>query len=149
MIKKLFSKIIQSKTGNIIYQFFRYFFAGGTAFIVDFSLMIILKEFAGLHYLAAATVSFLVALFVNYLISVNWVFNIHKRNKVSYELIIFLTTGAIGLLINDGVIWALREKINIDYRIAKLIATCIAFFWNFLSRKIILFNKFEAKNENK
>ena len=65
-----FKKIFYGASDNLLIQFVRYFFVGGFAFIVDFGLLYILTEYAGLHYLLSATLSFIAGLVVNYIIRV-------------------------------------------------------------------------------
>ena len=78
-----FKKIFYGASDNLLIQFVRYFFVGGFAFIVDFGLLYILTEYAGLHYLLSATLSFIAGLVVNYIISCIWVFNNSKfRNRI-------------------------------------------------------------------
>lgn len=57
-----FKKIFYGASDNLLIQFVRYFFVGGFAFIVDFGLLYILTEYAGLHYLLSATLSFIAGL---------------------------------------------------------------------------------------
>ena len=49
-----FKKIFYGASDNPLIQFVRYFFVGGFAFIIDFGLLYILTEYAGLHYLLSA-----------------------------------------------------------------------------------------------
>ncbi len=44
-----FKKIFYGASDNLLIQFVRYFFVGGFAFIVDFGLLYILTEYAGLQ----------------------------------------------------------------------------------------------------
>ena len=74
-----FKKIFYGASDNLLIQFVRYFFVGGFAFIIDFGLLYILTEYAGLHYLLSATLSFIAGLVVNYIISCIWVFNNWSR----------------------------------------------------------------------
>lgn len=140
-IRQHIDNILKNEANNFIVQFFRYFISGGTAFLVDYSILIFLKELFNVHYLIAATISFIIALFVNYAICKIWVFSIYKKNNKIFEILIFFLTSLFGLVINDVTLWFFKELINFDYRIAKLFATAIAFIWNFLSKKVILFKK--------
>lgn len=72
-------------------QFFRYFFVGGLAFIIDYGLLIFFTEIFKIYYLISATISFLCGLVVNYTISIFWVFKtMHclcgSYRKISYQL---------------------------------------------------------------
>ena len=100
-----FKKIFYGASDNLLIQFVRYFFVGGFAFIVDFGLLYILTEYAGLHYLLSATLSFIAGLVVNYIISCIWVFNNSKfRNRI-VEFLFFAAIGVVGLGFNDLLIW--------------------------------------------
>ena len=91
-----FKKIFYGASDNLLIQFVRYFFVGGFAFIIDFGLLYILTEYAGLHYLLSATLSFIAGLVVNYIISCIWVFNNSKfRNRI-VEFLFFAAIGVVG-----------------------------------------------------
>ena len=82
-VTDLFHKLFYGSTDKLLVQFVRYFFVGGFAFVVDFGLLYILTEYAGLHYLLSATLSFIAGLLVNYIISCLWVFNGSKfKNRL-------------------------------------------------------------------
>ncbi|MCK4942512.1 MAG: GtrA family protein, partial [Candidatus Aminicenantes bacterium] len=90
MQKNNISKALMlQKTDNFIIQFFRYGFAGGAAFIVDFSLLYFLTEYLHIYYLISAALSFIPGLLVNYLLSVHWVFNNRVLENRSTEFIFF------------------------------------------------------------
>jgi putative flippase GtrA len=132
-------QLFEGKTDDALVQLFRYVFVGGAAFAVDFGLLWALKEFAHLHYLIAATLSFAAGLTTNYLLSTRWVFNRAKMKSKTAEFAIFTLIGIVGLLLNDLIMWFFTEKLALYYLLSKIVATLIVFFWNFLSRKFILF----------
>ncbi|MCD7899170.1 MAG: GtrA family protein [Bacteroides sp.] len=135
----LTNKIFIIPTNNTLIQLFRYLFVGGFAFVIDFSLLYVLVECFYLHYLLSATISFICGLFINYLISIKWVFQRNKRNKI-IEFISFSLIGVVGLLINNLFIWIFTEYIHIYYMISKLLTASIVVLWNFFARKYLLFS---------
>jgi len=137
----MLNKLFIEKTDNTLIQLFRYTFVGGIAFVVDFSSLYLLTEFAGLHYLHSAAIAFILGLVVNYILSILWVFNSRTVNKKIVEIIIFAVIGIIGLGLNEVMIWFFTEQLTIYYLYSKLISTVIVYFWNFLARKYILYNK--------
>ncbi len=137
MLNKLFVK----KTNNTLIQLFRYTFVGGIAFVVDFVSLYLLTEFAGFHYLYSAAIAFILGLIINYILSILWVFNGRTVNKKIIEIIIFAVIGIIGLGLNELMIWFFTEQLTIYYLYSKMISTVIVYFWNFLARKYILYNK--------
>ena len=145
MISNLISKTIVKKTNNGFIQFVRYGLVSVIALAVDFGCMVLLVELFSIHYLVAATVSFISGLAVNYLLSRAWVFTERKYESRVKEFIIFTSIGIVGLLLNNSIMWLAVEKIGIYYIFSKIIATILVFFWNFGLRKMLVFK--EVKTE--
>ena len=127
------------KSSDYDIQFLRSVVVSVVALVFDFSTLVGLKQGLGVHYLLAATIAFLLGVAVNYLLSSYWVFAERKVEKRHHEVVIFVVICAIGLLFNLVIIYLLVEILNVDYRAAKLFATVVVFFWNFLARKKFLY----------
>lgn len=140
-MNRWFEKLFKAPTENFLIQLFRYGFVGGAAFIVDYGILILLTELFGLHYLLSATISFLLGLITNYLLSISWVFNKRSVSNRWTEFFIFSVIGIIGLGLNNLIMYLCTEKVLIHYTISKIVATVIVFFWNFLARKALLFKE--------
>ncbi len=138
IIQKIKSLFMGEAKGTIV-QLFRYGFVGGAAFVVDYGALYALTEFAGLHYLLSATISFILGLTVNYLLSISWVFNNGKLSNRLLEFLVFALIGVIGLGLNTLIMYVSTDLLSIHYMISKIISTILVFFWNFFARKIILF----------
>ena len=135
----LFQKLFYGTTDKLLVQFVRYFFVGGFAFVVDFGLLYSLTEYAGLHYLLSATLSFIVGLLVNYIISCIWVFNNSKFKSRIVEFLFFAAIGVVGLGLNDFFIWLFTDCIGTHYMFSKIVATALVYLWNFFARKYLVF----------
>ena len=59
------TSLFTGQTDSPTVQVFRYTLVGGLAFVVDYTSLVLLKEVAGLHYLSAAAVAFLLGLATN------------------------------------------------------------------------------------
>ena len=125
-----------------------YLIVGGIAFAADFTTLILLTEKAGLHYLWSATIAFLVGTTINYLLSTRWVFSVRSVKSRVDEYILFAALGMIGIALNSGIIALLVELAGVAYPIAKLVATGLVLFFNFGSRKWLLFSHFSFKFVN-
>ena len=145
MINDFISKIIIKKTNNGFIQFVRYGLVSVIALAVDFGGMVLLVELFSMHYLVAATVSFISGLVVNYLLSRAWVFTERKYESRVKEFIIFTGIGIVGLLLNNSIMWLAVEKIGIYYIFSKIIATILVFFWNFGLRKMLVFKQVKTE----
>lgn len=138
-LNHIFRKLFYGSTDKLLVQFVRYFFVGGFAFVVDFGLLYILTEYAGLHYLLSATLSFIAGLLVNYIISCIWVFSDSKFKNRLVEFLIFAAIGIVGLALNDALIWLFTDCIGTHYMFSKIVAAALVYLWNFFARKYIVF----------
>ena len=142
-MKISFKKILFGNTTNLFIQFFRYTLVGGLAFVVDLVLLFVLTEYAHWHYLVSATLSFLVGLLVNYILSTQWIFRSSKIKNKKIEFILFGLIGVIGLGLNNVLLYFFTDLIGLYYMLSKLITAVLVYAWNFLGRRYFLFN---AKN---
>jgi putative flippase GtrA len=139
LLKTLSRKLIKEQTDKILIQFIRYFVVGGTAFIVDIGSLYILTEFFGIYYLISASISFILGLITNYLLSISWVFNKRTLDSKKLEFGVFTLIGIVGLALNGVLIWFFTEYLQIYYILSKIIAAAIILSWNFAARRFILF----------
>ncbi|MCD7741294.1 MAG: GtrA family protein [Ruminococcus sp.] len=145
--------MVAGKTNNTFIQFFRYIFVGGGATVVQWGILVLLVELFGLNANLSNAIGFIGGLVTNYLISTYWVFDESKVKNKAAEFTAFALIGVVGLGINQGIIWIFDKPLadakvfgNLlsperYYLIGQVLATGVAFFWNFFARKILLYNK--------
>jgi putative flippase GtrA len=138
-IHLLLESIKRAPSKDISVQVVRSLVVSVIAFIADFGMLIFFKEALGVNYLLAATLSFGIGVFVNYVLSVRWVFANRKLSNRNKELIIFIIICSVGLVLNSVIIAGMVQVVGMDYRFAKIVSTIIVFFWNFIARKKILY----------
>lgn len=128
-------------TDRFLLQAFRYVFVGGVSFVLDWLTLFALGR-AGLHYLIAAAVAFLVGLTANYFLSKKFVFveNPDKVNK-KVEFIVYGLIGLAGLLLTEGFMYLFTELMHLHYLVSKIVAAVLVLAWNFVARKVILYRK--------
>ncbi len=132
--------LFKRPSDDVRIQLLRYFVVGGTAFAVDFGLLWLLTESAGLHYVLSAALAFTAGLTVNYALSVIWVFNRHALRSRAAEFALFAVIGVVGLGLNEAILWGLTEWAGVHYLASKTVAAAVVFAWNFTARKYMLFN---------
>ena len=98
-----------------------------------------LVEWGGIYYLTAKVFSFMAGLTTNYLLSVFWVFNQRRVKNRLLEFTINAMIALVGLGINLVVLRFATENLGIYYLISNVFAAGVAFIWNFLAKKKILF----------
>jgi len=121
-------------------QLIKYVGVGGTAALVEWTSFALLIRAARLHYLAAVTISFIIATAVNYLLSVVFVF-VRGRHPAHKELILLYLVSAIGLFMNLLLMSLFVGLFSLQKMPSKISATGIIFFWNFGARKMWVFEK--------
>jgi putative flippase GtrA len=127
-------------SNNYINQVIRYLISGVIAFLIDFGILYFCTEQLKLHYIISSIIGFSVGLFIIYIFSIYWIFN-YRKTKAIYEILIFIFTGLIGILLTTVLMWVLTESFQLYFLFSKLITTVVVFIWNFLSRKLLLFSK--------
>ncbi len=134
------SETIDDSSKSFDTQLFRYALVGGVALLADLGVLVTLTEMFGVHYLVSAVFGFGVGVTVNYLLSVLWVFTDHALQSRWLEFAVFLVLGIMGLGLNEISLYVLSGVLGAHYVLAKFAATVLTFFWNFGSRKMLLFS---------
>lgn len=123
------------------FEFFRYFSVSLVALIADFIVFSFGIRVIGIPWFFSATAGFIFGVSVAYYLSIRYVFSKRKmRASPSLEFVIFLTVGISGLLVTQLTLWIGIEELRWKPELAKLIAAGFTFVFNFLIRKIALFN---------
>ena len=124
--------------GKLVQQFMKFGVVGVIAFVIDYGLLALLTELFGINYLVSATISFTASVVFNYVASMRYVFTHKEGMSRRREFVIFVVLSVIGLLINNGCMWAGVELLGVHYLLTKIVATAIVMIWNFVTRKIFL-----------
>ena len=140
-MKRGIDKLLKSPSGNLFVQLTRYFVSGGVAFVVDASLLYVLTEWLGLHYLFSTVLSYSVGLVITYLFSILWVFDSRSVDNRVLEFSVFASIGVMGLGLTSLFMWLFTSRCGLYYIISKAITTVIVFVWNFVAKKLLLFRR--------
>ena len=117
----------------------RYFVVGGISASVDIGFFFVFAKLLGFNYLAVATIGFLIAVPVNYLLSVRFVFTSGARFKPLHELALVYLVSSVGLGLHLTVLYAAIDVLGFELMLSKFIATGSVFLWNFLARNYFVF----------
>ena len=111
------------------------------AFATDFSLLWVLVERIGLHYLLASTISFVAGTAVVYWVSVRHAFKFRRLSDARAEFGIFAVIGCLGILLNVALMFVFVDRVGMHYLAAKVVSAAITFCTNFALRRWLLFSK--------
>ena len=139
MENRLFQKLLVIKSDRTVVHLLRSILSSNVSFALDFGILVLLTEVVHLHYLISNGIGFMVGTSLNYTLCILWVFSkrsIRNRN-LEYWLYIFIGLSGVGL--NELFIWLFTEQLHIYYLISKILAGSTVFFYNFVTRKYLLF----------
>jgi putative flippase GtrA len=105
---------------------------GVIAFAIDLGCLLLLVEHLPL--LAANTLAFLVANAANFALGHVWVFGQSLGSAAAPQYAKVLAVSAVGLAINDAVVWGGVVLLSLPLVASKVVATVVALAWNFAAR---------------
>lgn len=131
-------------------EIIRFAVSGGVCFLIEFALLVLLRDTCGLDTLAATPIAFTVSVIVNYLFCVKWVFP-DAGKQGNKARIAFFVSSVMGLFLNEGLMWLFRVVFGEDavvftvfsftvtmYMVNKVLATLIVMVWNYITKRYIL-----------
>lgn len=132
-------KLLVEPTTRPTIQFFRYVFVGGCSFLVDAGVLWLCVQM-GLHYLFAACFGFVAGLLFNFFLSRALVFRAQTaRVGRALEFAGYALIGLVGLGLTEILLYFCTEIVLLHYMISKVIASAVVLFWNFIARKLLLY----------
>ncbi len=128
-------------------RFVRFAVVGGVGTIVDFTILVVLKEVVGLPLLLANTISYLAGVANNFTLNRVWTYPEARSKAVWRQFVQFLMVSTAGLILNNLIVHLLAQPLgdllnmqNTGYIAAKVLATGIVVFWNFTANRLWTFN---------
>ncbi len=124
--------------GKLMEQVLKFGVVGFLAFGIDYGVLMLLSQVFGVDPVISAAISFCVSLVFNYLASMRFVFSHRDDMSRSREFVTFLILSAIGLGINELIMWggvSLIGNSALAVTAVKVFATAVVMVWNFVSRK--------------
>ena len=131
-------------------EIMKFVVTGGVCFVIEYAVLVLLKEAAHMSVMVATPLAFLVSVAANYLMCVLWVFD-GAKNSGHAAQIGFLLTSGIGLALNWLIMAALTALFGEDavlltiaglslkvYMVNKVIATLLVMIWNYFTKRLVL-----------
>ena len=110
-------------------QFIKFCVVGGTGVVVDFGITFLFKEKLKLNKYIANSLGFMAAASTDYLLNRWWTFRSHDP-EVAQQYVQFVGISAIGLILNNIIIYLLNDKARLNFYLSKLIAIGLVTLWN-------------------
>jgi putative flippase GtrA len=121
-------KYIQHRTTQ---RFLRYFAVGGSTFLFDILLLVVLTKIFNVNYIIATAGAFMVAVSINYFISRKYVFKFTDR-KILHGYLYFLIFAGLGAVaVTAGTVF-LTEVVGIYFVLSRIIVSSLVGLCNYL-----------------
>ncbi|MBR4333514.1 MAG: GtrA family protein [Clostridia bacterium] len=135
---------------NGLMEGLRFIVTGGVCFLVELAALVLLRDTCGLDTLIAVPIAFLIAVILNYLLCVKWVFS-GAGDQGNAAKAGFLVTSVMGLFLNELLMLVFRGVFGEDavlftlfgftvtmYMFNKTLSTAIVMVWNYFTKRAIL-----------
>lgn len=119
-------------------QLFKFGLVGGSGYLINLAVFVVLSDSLGMHHLVAAVGAFCVAVANNFLWNRHWTFEPGDGHP-AFQAARFLTVSVAALLINLAVLEALISGTSLGGLTAQAIAVAVAMPFNFLGNKLWTF----------
>lgn len=119
-------------------QVFKFILVGGFCACIEFITFNIFIDFFKIEYLIANVISIVIAVVINYVLSRAFVFEKSKHSKRN-EFLSFVLFSVLAIVLNQLILWVFFEVIKLDIRLCKALAIVIVAFFNYLTKKHIVF----------
>ncbi|KLU62345.1 GtrA-like protein [Peptococcaceae bacterium CEB3] len=139
----------------LVFEILRFLIVGSLAFVVDFAILALSVRYLfhvnhGWGLYAATAFGFLAGVVTNYALSVLFVFRSAKASRRSpKEFLVFAELGFVGFLLTEGGMYLGVGVLALNYQIAKVLVTGLVLVWNYLSRKLVVFQPNQPKTKER
>jgi putative flippase GtrA len=116
-----------------------YFFVGGVSFLANFGIFLIFVHLMGLHWVAGNLAGFVIGTFINYMLSVRFVFKSKNFLRRDFEVFLAFIVSALGVVLETMLIHLGHDMASLNLNVSKLAAAGVVFFWNYGARRFLIF----------
>lgn len=118
-------------------QMLKFLIAGGLSTVANFAVLYTLTEFAHIYYLASATVAFIVAFVVSFLLQKFWTFD-QNTGAAHTQITLYFIAAMVNLVATVGLLYLFTDLLHLWYMLSAFFtALIIAIASFFLYRSVI------------
>ena len=131
---------------NLFKKFIGFTGVGAIATGIQYLILILLKEVAGVPAVTASASGYAISAVLNYLMKYHWVFASNARHRSAaprYALI-----SAIGFALNTSLMYVGTEMLSLYYLLVQVAATGLVLLWNFFANAFWTFNQTGRSNQH-
>jgi len=121
-------------------KLFSYLCVAFVGFVTDLMVYAFLVYMADVDYMIASIPSFFVSTFVNYVLSIIFVFKSNIKFSRSREIFYIYLVSGIGLVWHQLFLYISVDIIELHIMAGKILSLGLVFFWNYLIRRMFIFS---------
>ena len=141
LFKNIAENTLEARIRRAVRQFIKYCLVGAIGLFVNLIVYSLLVKGAHFHYLAGATMSFIVAVTNNFILNKYWTFG-NPQGGMFMQAGRFLIISGTSLVLNLMMLRLLIEDLNLDNKIvAQVIAISLVTVFNFTGNKMWSFRR--------
>lgn len=118
----------------------KYLIAGGTAALVDLSLLYFLTDILDIWYLISASLAFIVAFFVSFFLQKFWTFRDTDKEIMYKQMGVYLAVALTNLVLNIAFMYILVDGFKIWYMSAQFVVGGLIACESYFVYKTFIFN---------
>ena len=123
-----------------------YFFVGGVSFLANFGIFLMFVHLMGLHWVLGNIAGFIAGTFVNYVLSVRFVFKSKNFLRRDFEVYLTFMVSALGVGLETILIHLEHDVASLNLNVSKLGAAGVVFFWNYGARRFLIFGAVKGRD---
>jgi putative flippase GtrA len=120
-------------------QLFQFGLVGGSGYLINLAVFALLFKAGHVHHLAAAVLSFCVAVTNNFLLNRSWTFRDARGGHAGFQAARFFAVSVAGLGVNLLVLYGLVDIVDAPVVLSQAIAVAVAMPFNFVGNKLWTF----------
>lgn len=117
----------------------RYLIAGIIGATTNITLLFIFTEYAGLHYLVSAGISFVLACSVGFTLQKFWTFRDQSVESIHMQAMGYFIISSVNFFLNIAMLYVLVEWVRLWYIFAQIIASGLMAVSSFLLYRYVIF----------
>lgn len=133
-------------TAEKFYLVLRFVIAGGTATVVNLTILYVLTDIFNVHYLISAIISFLVAFVVSFSLQKFWAFGDFGTAKLHIQATQYFLFSGVNLTLNTVLMYVFTDLLGVWYFLSQIFAAAIIAVESFLVYRFIIFKAAEIKH---
>mgnify|MGYP001566205052 CR=1 FL=1 len=126
----------------------RFIFSGGMAAFTNLATLFVLVHFFHVWYLMAAVISFIVSVYVSFMMQKFFTFNDQNKSKTRKQATFYLGFQIFNLSLNTLFMYIGVNFLHIQYLIAQVLIAVVMAIYNFFVYKYLVFTPDDVYNEN-